>query len=151
MSIARAFKRDANRNAITDLGLIETKSITYSALTTGATGATTLFTVTGDVVVRLFAKCTTLLDSDGAATIEAGISGNTAALIAQTAYSVIDANEIWVDASSPATVEALPGQFILVGGTDIIQTIATEAIKAGVLTYYCLWSPLSADGNVTAA
>lgn len=149
-SISASFYRDANRVPIASLGLIATKSITYAAGTTGAVGASTLFTVTGDVVVRLFAKCTSDLTSGGAATIEAGISGNTAALIAQTTATGIDSGEIWLDTGA-ATVEALPAQQILVGGTDIIQTIATDTLTGGVLTYYCLWAPLSEDGNVVAA
>lgn len=149
-SISASFYRDANHVPITGLGLIATKSITYAALTTGAVGASTLFTVTGDVVVRLFAKCTSDLTSGGSATIEAGISGNTASLIAQTTATGIDSGEIWIDTSA-ATVEALPAQQILVGGTDITQTIATDTLTGGVLTYYCLWTPLSSDGNVEAA
>lgn len=148
--IVSSFQRDANGVPIWGNGLTVTKSITYAAGTTGATGATTLFTVTGDVAVRLFAKCTSDLTSGGAATIEAGISGNTAALIAQTTATGIDSGEIWLD-TGPATVEALPSQQILVGGTDIIQTIGTTTISGGILTYYCLWFPISTDGNVVAA
>lgn len=146
----QAFLRDANRVPITGLGLIVTKSITYAAGTTGATGASDLFTVTGDVSVRLFAKCTADLTSGGAATIEAGITGNTAGLIALTTATGIDAGEIWLDTAA-ATIEALPAEQILVGGTDIIQTIADATITGGVLTYYCLWTPLSEDGDVIAA
>lgn len=145
-----SFSRDANQVPITTLGLTATKSITYAAGTTGATGATTLFTVTGDVVVRVFAKCTSDLTSGGAATLEVGISGNTAALIAQTTATGIDSGEIWQD-TSPASVMALAGQFTLVGGTDIIQTIGTTTVSGGTLTYFCLWAPISSDGNVVAA
>lgn len=149
-NISSSYQRDANREPITNLGLIETKAITYVAGTTGATGATNLFTITGEVAVRIFAKCTVDLNSDGGATIEAGIAGNTASLIAQTGLANIDAGTIWLDATL-ATVKALPAQQILVGGTNIIQTIGTAALKAGVLTYYCLWTPISTDGNVSAA
>lgn len=148
---ASAFTRDANFVPITTKGLITSKSITYAAGTTGAEGATTLFTVTGVVIVTVFAHCTS--DLTGAnATIEVGISGNTAAVIAQTTATTIDSGEIWDDAS-PATIEALANnsEKIVAGGTDIIQTIATAAITGGVLTYYCLWTPVSSDGNVVAA
>jgi len=91
-NIQRAYQIDANRNPIINLGLTETKSITYSALTTGAVGATDLFTVTGVVNVRLFAVCSTSLTGSG--TIEAGIAGATASLIAQTTGTDIDENEI---------------------------------------------------------
>lgn len=143
------YLRDANYVPITTLGLQENKAITYVAATTGATGATTLFTVEGVVAVRIFAICSSDLTSGGSATIEVGITGNTASLIAQTTATGIDTGEIWVD-TGPATVEALPGFFIL-SGTDIIQTIATTTITGGTLTYYCVWVPISEDGSVTSA
>lgn len=148
MTNASAFTRDANGVPITGLGLIASKSITYAAGTTGATGASTLFTVTGDVAARVFAICSSDLTSGGAATIEVGISGNTAALIAQTTATGIDAGEWWVDTGA-ATIEALPGQFLV--SDSIIQTIGTTTITGGSLTYYCAWTPISEDGNVVAA
>lgn len=148
-SVDQAFMRDANQVPITGLGLVASKSITYVSSTTGAQGASTLFTVTGDVIARIFAKCT--VDLTGAnATLEVGISGNTAALIAQTTGTTIDAGEVWYG-TNPPTVGVLPGQFVLVSGTDVIQTIATANVTAGVLTYYCLWFPISSDGSVVAA
>lgn len=145
---ASAFQRDANHVPITTLGLTTTKSITYASGTTGATGATTLFTVTGVVSMRIFAVCSSDLTSGGAATIEVGIAGNTAALIAQTTATAIDNGEIWID-TGPATVELLPALSIVTN--DVIQTIGTTTISGGVLTYYCVWVPVSIDGNVVAA
>lgn len=143
------FTRDGNFVPITNLGLIASKAITFSALTTGAVGATTLFTVTGAVAVRLFGVVSGA-DVTGSGTIEAGISGNTAALIAQTTGTALDVGEVWID-NAPATVEALPALQIIGAGQDIIQTIATDTLTAGTLTYYCLWTPISSDGNVVAA
>lgn len=148
--ITSAFNRDANHVPITNKGLIASKSITYAAGTTGATGASTLFTVTGTVIVNIFAVCEGDLTSGGAATIEVGISGNTAALIAQTTATGIDTGEIWLDAA-PATVEAPLTDKILTNGTDIIQTIGTTTVTGGTLTYYVMWNPISDDGNVVAA
>ena len=142
------FQRDANHVPITDLGLVASKAITYAAATTGAVGATTLFTVTGTVAVRIFGVVSGA-NLTGAGTLEVGIAGNTAALLAQTTGTDLDVGEIWID-TGPATVEALPAIQILTAGTDIIQTIATDTITAGTITYYCLWSPISADGNVVA-
>jgi len=143
------YQRDANYTPITNLGLIESKSITYAALTTGAVGATTLFTVTGTVAVRVFAVVSGV-DLTGAGTLEVGISGNTAALVAQVAATALDVGEIWTD-NAPSTVEALAGFSLLAAGTDIIQTIATDTVTAGTLTFYCTWVPVSSDGNVVAA
>lgn len=149
MPTPAAFARDANRVPIDQVGLRATKAITYSALTTGATGATTLFTVTGLVAVRVFAVVSGA-DLTGSGTLEVGISGNTAALLAQTTGTALDVGEIWID-SGPATVELLPGYSVLKPDANIIQTIGTDTITAGTLTYYCFWVPLSDDGNVVAA
>lgn len=143
------FNRDDNHVPITDLGFTQTKAITYAAATTGATGATTLFTVTGTVAVRIFGVVSGA-NLTGSGTLEVGIAGNTAALIAQTTGTDLDIGEIWVD-TGPATVEALPALQVLTAGTDIIQTIGTDTITAGTITYYCLWFPISTDGNVVAA
>lgn len=143
-----AFPRDANNVPIAGLGLIATKAITYAAGSTGAVGASTLFTVTGAVAARVFALCSADLTSGGAATIEVGISGNTAALIAQTTATGIDVGEWWLD-TGPATIEAVPTQFLVAG--NVIQTIGTTTITGGSMTYYCVWTPLSTDGNVVAA
>mgnify|MGYP001559716109 CR=1 FL=1 len=145
----QAFARDANFVPIVNLGLMASKAITYAALTTGATGATTLFTVTGTVAVRVFAVVSGT-DLTGSGTLEAGIAGNTAAILAQVAATALDVGEIWTD-NAPSTIEALPAIQIVAGGADIIQTIATDTVTAGTLTYYCLWTPISADGTVVAA
>lgn len=47
MPITEAFNRDANQVPITGLDLVTSKAITYVTATTGATGATNLFTITG--------------------------------------------------------------------------------------------------------
>ena len=82
-TVNASFSRDNNRIPITNLGIVTPLStITYAAATTGAVGATTLFTVTGVIGVRVFAVCGVNLTGSG--TLEVGIAGNTAALIAQT-------------------------------------------------------------------
>jgi len=148
--ITSSLRRDANRVPIQVHGIIETKTITYTATGDGATGALDLFTVTGDVLATVFAVCGTTLTSGAGSTIEVGIAGNIASLIAQTTATDIDANEVWID-TAPATVEALPGDKILTNGTDIIQTVATDTVTAGAITFYCIWTPLSSSANITSA
>jgi hypothetical protein len=144
------FQRDGNSVPITGKGLVASKTLAYTGAShLGAQDATTLFTVTGDVIVNIFAVCSEDL-AGASATVEVGIAGNTAALIAQTTGTTIDVGEIWAT-TSPATVLALPSEKILMNGTDIIQTIATANVTDGTLTYYCLWYPLSSDASVVAA
>ena len=149
-NIESSYRRDANGVPITNpLGLMLSKTITYAALTTGAVAVVDLFTVTGDVMVNIFAICSDDLTSGGGATIEVGITGNTPALIAQSVATTIDKGEIWT-ATNPPTVVAVPSLFILTG-TNIQQKVATTTITGGTLKYYCFWQPLSDDGNVVAA
>lgn len=153
-SFAASLDRDANHVPLAGgvMPFLQRKSRTYTgAAGLGATGATTLFTVTGTVLARIFGACQ--VDLAGAtATIEGGIAGNTAALIAQTTATNIDAGMSWVDAT-PATIEGVDfsNGFIIAAGQDILETIATAAISAGQLDFYCFWRPLSVDGAVVAA
>jgi len=124
------------------------KSQTYST----TTGTQTLFTVTGDVIVRVIPVCKTNLTSAGACNVELGVTGTVAAMIAATDVTTIDADEIWHDATSDSDVEAesVSRNYIISGGADVILTLSAQ-IDAGAITYYCNWRPLSADGNVVAA
>lgn len=147
MSITAAFRRDANSVPITGLGLQETKTITYVAGTTGAVGPTTLFTVTGTVALNVYAICTA--DLTGSGTIEVGVASSTAALCNQQNATAIDNHEVWHD--SALAVAANVAAYLHPVNESVIQTIATNTVTGGTLTYYCNWYPLSDDGNVEAA
>lgn len=113
-----------------------------------------LFKVTGVVLVRIFGVCT--VDLVGAGTLEVGVAGNTAALLAQIAdATTLDAGEIYNDATPVLGVETLAnitGPFVVASGhggsITIDEKVATADITAGNLDYYILWRPLSPDGNV---
>lgn len=148
--IASAFSRDANGVPIWTEGIIASKAITFVEATTGATGATTLFTVTGCVAVRVWGVCGATIV--GAGTLEVGISGSTAAVLAQLAdATVLATDELYLDATPTTKVEAMPARLLISNGQDIIQTIGTTALTSGQVTYYCVWSPISDTGNVVAA
>ena len=119
---------------------------------TGAQAAYTIFTVTGDVMLYVIGLCQELMDSGGAATIELGIAGNTAALVAQTLATDLDAYETWQDAVpevNPGAVDpAASSTKVIANGADVILTVATADLTAGDLDFHAFWLPLSADGNV---
>lgn len=110
-----------------------------------------LFTVTGTVLVKLFATCSVNLASGGAATVEVGTALSTAGLIAQTTATNIDAGEIWHDATPDASIELSTVLTEKIVNQDINQKVATADITAGTITYHCIWKPISRDGNVVAA
>lgn len=147
--LSQNMDRDASFQVVTGNDAFKLSSTwTFVGNATGDQAAHTLFTVTGDVLVRVFGVCSTNIA--GAGTMEVGVAGNTAGLIAQIADATnLDAGEVWVDATPGVGVEAVTGTFVVAGGADIILTIGTADLTAGVVTFYCLWRPLSSDGNVT--
>lgn len=119
----------------------------------GANDPFTLFTVTGDVIVRLFGVCTADLVGD-TTTIQVGVVGNTTAFIADTLATDIDANDIWTDATPAIRTEVLAnvlGPHIIINGMDIVEAVTISNIEAGNIYYVCLWRPLSPDGLVVSA
>lgn len=119
------------------------------------TGATPIavFTVTGDVQIKVIGVVKADLTTSDAITVELGVAGNTAKLIAQVVDATgMVANEIWHDATVDATVEASSvwSEFIISNGQDIILT-TTGTVTAGTIAFYAYWTPLSVDGNVVAA
>lgn len=144
----------------TDWGLRVEKSITFDGGTTNAIGdhdgtsdPFTIFTVTGTVLVRVVAICTTSL-TGASATLEVGVTGSTAGLIALTTATAIIAGEIWHDNSPDSFIEAstIAPEYVISGdGTNIIGTVKTANITAGVIKFICAWYPLSDGASVVAA
>ncbi len=141
--------RDANYRTISDNEAFRLSSAwTFSALTTGAATAHTLFTVTGSVLVNVWAECS--VDVTGSGTGEVGVAGNTAALIAQTTGTAIDAGEVWQNNTPTVGIGAVLGNSKpITNGLDILLTIGTDTLTAGTVTFFCLWRPTSDNGNVT--
>ncbi len=114
-----------------------------------ATGV--IFTVTGQVIVKIIAVCTTDLTFTANATIEVGI-GLGSQIIATTdlTVSALTAKEIWHDATPDAEIEALSvmKEYIITDGNDITLDIDVANVNSGVIAFYCLWTPLSSDGLV---
>lgn len=113
-----------------------------------------LFTVTGDVLVRIVGVCTTLL-AGATATVSVGVAGNVAGLIALTTATDLVANEIWND-STPTEVGAgllsgVLGPYLVVEGLDINEYVATADVTSGQIYYICFWRKVSADGNVVGS
>ena len=121
---------------------------TFVNTTTGAQGSHTLFTVTGDVLITVWGHCTTDMAGSGA-DFEVGVTGNTAGLIAQIAdVETLDDGDIYKDATPEVGVAPILAMQTLAGGLDVLLKITNTTITGGVVKWYCLWRPLSEDGNV---
>lgn len=114
----------------------------------------TLFNLTGDVVVNCYATVQTALTStDAGAVISVGIVGNTAILLATDTVdgTAFDVGDVWVDNDAATNAERVPGSgagLIIAGGADIIMTVITKSMTAGLMTMFCEWYPLSPSGMV---
>jgi len=151
--------RDDNRVTAFDpsFGFFTTKTMTFDGATTndpgdfnGTGNPATLFTVTGAVRLKLLAVCSVNL-AGATATVEVGTSSVTTGIIPLTTATEIDANEIWFDATPTTTIEPVASLVDNVITANVIQTVRTADITSGAITYYAMWYPLSADGNVVAA
>ena len=135
------------------------KAITFIGGTTNAIGdydgtgdPFNIFTVSGTVLMKVIGIVETTLV--GAATIEVGITGDTAAILAQVANaSTMAIGEIWHDATVDKKIEltSVMVENIVAGSNDIIGNIGAANITAGAIRFICLWKPLSKDGHVEAA
>ncbi len=144
-------QRDDNHVPIQGLhSLIAKKAVTYTAGALGAIGSHVMFTVTGDVVVTAFGVCNTTLTSGGAATLELGVTGNTAALVAQTTATTLNDGDVWVDAVDRIGAGMIPTSRIINDGTSITATVGTATITAGQIDFYCFWTALEKGASVVA-
>ena len=112
----------------------------------GTSDPYTLFTVTGDVFVRIWGICTVDLVSAGAGTVSVGVAGNTAGLIALETATEIDATGIYLSATQvigTVSVATIPGPFVIANGLDIAEYLGTADVTAGNIYYICLWRPVS--------
>lgn len=152
MTITSSFYRDANRVPVWTDGIITKKAVTFSHVAGGGDiGTVALFTVTGTVYVKVLGYCGA--DLVGAATLEIGVTGSTALCLAQIAdATTLDTGQVYLDATSAAfhaVSDVLPPENIVT--TNIFATVGAANITAGQVDFYCIWRPISSDGNITAA
>lgn len=141
----------------TDWSCSVTKIVTFAGGTTndmgdydGTGNPYTLFTVTGTVLIKILARCTTNL-AGANATLAVGTALSATGLITTTTATDIDANEIWHDATPDSSLEATSVLAQKLCSQNVIQTVGTANITGGVIEYTAIWYPLSAGAKVVAA
>ncbi len=138
-------KNDLRNN---QLGEIVRKTITFA----NDTGTVSVFTVTGDVIVRIVPICKVDVASAAVGSIELGTSNDVDAMITSTLGTDLDQDEIWVDGSPDSEIEPMSAirEYIISNGDDVILTLSAQ-IDTGEIDFSCFWFPLSTDGSVVAA
>ena len=115
----------------------------------GTADGGSLFTVTGTVRMRIIGIVETTLVGDSG-TVEVGVTGSTAGLLAQVVGTTMVAGEIWHDATVDAKFEVstVAIENIIANGIDPILTVATANITAGAIRFLVSWYPMSAGALV---
>lgn len=114
----------------------------------------TLFTVTGDVILKAIWGVVNVDLAGATATIEVGVAGNTAGLIAQETCTDLDDGNIYSSATNAVGVAPTAGSgalYAINDGADIIETLATANVTAGQIDWYVIWMPCEANASVVAA
>ncbi len=138
------------------------KFLSHTAVTTAmSTGwdnpsTNTIFTVTGDVIVWaawMVVGGTAITSSGNTGTLELGVTNNIAVLQASTTVGsgVFAAQDVWSNgAATPGQDLETSGAGTIVSGdgTNIIATVGTADLSAGVCDFYCIWSPLTPSATV---
>lgn len=128
---------------------------TPTAWTTGNTGFT-LFTVTGDVLVQMWAEVTTAITStSNTGTLSVGVTGDTASLIPLTTADGTNfpLGSVWTDTSPTTKASVLGATYaaVAIKNTNILAAIATNSVTAGGIIIYCRWIPISAGATLVSA
>ncbi|KKN53503.1 hypothetical protein LCGC14_0602000 [marine sediment metagenome] len=114
-----------------------------------------LFTVAGLIKCRIAGVVDeTLTENNGDETIEVGIAGATAALIAQYATPLdLITGDIWTNgATSTSAPVGFPSDWAWLADTDIDLLVAgSTGINDGQITFYLEWVPLSVGATAVAA
>jgi len=112
----------------------------------------TIFTVTGEVIVRIVAYVGSAFSSAAGANVAVGIASDPDAILPSTLATDLDQGDIWHDNSPDSDIEALSTirAYIIVEGADIIIT-PDAVVDWGICEFYAFWTPISPDGNVVAA
>lgn len=135
-----------------ETGLPSRKTKKLLTFSNTGTGNQSLATVTGVVEISVLAVCKTSLVCHAATTLSVGVTAAATSIITTTGGSGIAAEEIWHDASPDAKIEALTVLNKYITSDDIICAVASgTGIASGAIEFTILWSPLTEDGEVTAA
>ncbi len=119
---------------------VKTYDIGATNLTVAASPILT-FTVTGMVLIEFLGGFCRESLVGATATLEVGVVGDTAGLIAQTTATDIDLDDVWVDATPTAAVDIVVVNKLV--SANVVLTVGTATVTDGLLDIVCLWRPMS--------
>jgi len=114
-------------------------------------GATdNLFTVTGEVLVRIHGVTTTATArAGGAVTLKVGTTDDDDSCVPSMTDARMDVSHV-IGAVDQEAESGTANGWVLVSNATIVLTL-DNAFDSGAITFFCEWKPLSSDGAVVAA
>lgn len=120
------------------------KVITFTgAAGLGAVGTIPVATMAGAIVAQFVGAFCSVDLAGATATLELGVTGDTAELIAQTTATTVDANMVWESSTPDEGVTAVVNKAI---SGNVILTVGTAAITAGSIEICIIYYPLTSTG-----
>lgn len=116
----------------------------------------TVFTVTGEVLARVWVSSnTTVTSASNNGTLAFGTTDTTGRFVAAITCNGTNLTAGDVSGATATTVDSDPllltGNWVAINGADIIATIGTNDMTAGNLSIYCQWIPCGTDSSVVSA
>lgn len=118
----------------------------------GAVGTAAIFDVSGEVLAKVLAVCTTSVTGTSLANVSLGVTGSASYLITTTSPgTALAAGEIWHDATPDSRVEAssVMSEKVITDGSVILLNVGGSNLTGGAVKLVCLWKPISLDGDLT--
>ena len=114
----------------------------------------TIFTITGEVLIRRIAIFCTASLTEGAPTAQLSMGTNAISTLLLAALNSVlcDVGEWVVDGTPVVEGKAIPaGMIDILIAVDIIIRNTTQDTDGGTLEITCWWEPVSDDGDLVAA
>lgn len=157
--------KEQNQHEVLVWRVVKKAGSAYDGATTNAHGdhdgtadPYTLFTVTGDVIIKALWGVinTSVVSTSNTGTVEVGTVGNTAKLIAQTTAGngTLADGDILTDTGAETGVDIAADSgalYFINDGANIIETLATNNFTSGQIDWYCIWAPAEDGATVVAA
>jgi hypothetical protein len=137
----------ASVDGLTVGGIAVSKTVTFS----NTAADVDLFDITGGVNLKVYAFCTT--DVESAAGCNIGVDLGSTAIIADTDCTTLEANDVWHDAAPDSSVElsSVHEEYTSYGGTVVLDVEGAKQVDSGVIIFVAVYSPITTGATVAAS
>jgi hypothetical protein len=122
------------------------KTVTFA----NTSGTVNIFTVTGWVQAKIFARCKTVVASAGGCNALLMLTAG-ATLIPNTDLTTLTGGELWYDITPTTVSDLINDSCFPYNISQSIDMVLSAQADSGVMEFYVEYTPMSSDGAVVAA